>query len=59
MRAGQLAPFRYSEETIDGERGSSVTPLRKTHRLRITEKLGRSAGNRHRVLEHLYEHPIE
>jgi len=25
MRARELAPFRYSEETIDGERGSPVT----------------------------------
>jgi len=26
MRAGELAPFRCSEETIGGERGSPVTP---------------------------------
>ena len=27
MRAGELAAFRCSEETIGGERGSPVTPL--------------------------------
>lgn len=32
--------------------------LREEHRLIITEHLGRAAGNGHRVLEHLYEHPI-
>ena len=32
--------------------------LREEHRLTITESLGRAAGNGHRVLEHLYEHPI-
>jgi len=29
MRAGELAPFRCSEETIGGERGSPVTPDEK------------------------------
>lgn len=32
--------------------------LRETHRFAITEHLGRAAGNGHRVLEHLYAHPI-
>lgn len=35
-----------------------ILRLREDHRLTITEKLGRAAGNGHRVLEHLYEHPI-
>ena len=32
--------------------------LREEHRARITERLGRAAGNGHRVLESLYERPI-
>jgi len=40
------------------ETARRILTLRETHRLSITEKLGRSAGNGHRVLEHLYEHPI-
>ena len=32
--------------------------LREEHRRAITDKLGRAAGNGHRVLEHLYEQPI-
>lgn len=32
--------------------------LRETHRTRITEYMGRAAGNAHRVLETLYERPI-
>jgi len=32
--------------------------LREEHRSAITDKLGRAAGNGHRLLEHLYEHPI-
>ena len=35
-----------------------ILDLREVHRLEITAKLGRAAGNGHRVLEHLYEHPI-
>jgi Fic family protein len=35
-----------------------ILSLREDHRRAITERLGRSAGNGHRVLEHLYEHPI-
>lgn len=35
-----------------------VLQLREDDRNRITEKLGRVAGNGHRLLEHLYEHPI-
>lgn len=35
-----------------------ILGLRETHRRAIVEHLGRAAGNGHRVLEHLYEHPI-
>ncbi len=35
-----------------------ILTLRETHRNVIAEKLGRAAGNGHRVLEYLYEHPI-
>ncbi|MCU0591726.1 MAG: Fic family protein [Desulfobacterales bacterium] len=35
-----------------------IIALRERHRLLITERLGRAAGNGHRVLEHLYERPI-
>ncbi len=32
--------------------------LREEHRSSIAEGLGRAAGNGHRILQHLYEHPI-
>ena len=35
-----------------------ILTLRETHRHVIAAKLGRAAGNGHRVLEYLYEHPI-
>ncbi|RJP85197.1 MAG: Fic family protein [Desulfobacteraceae bacterium] len=35
-----------------------ILSLREEHRRMITEKFGRSAGNGHRVHEHLYKHPI-
>jgi Fic family protein len=35
-----------------------ILSLREEHRSIITEKFGRSAGNGHRMLEYLYEHPI-
>ena len=35
-----------------------ILNLREEHRQAITEHLGRAAGNGHRVLEYLYEHPI-
>ncbi|SFI87716.1 Fic family protein [Planctomicrobium piriforme] len=39
------------------ETARRILNLRESHRRTITERLGRSAGNGHRVLEHLYEHP--
>ncbi|MBF0502435.1 MAG: Fic family protein, partial [Candidatus Riflebacteria bacterium] len=35
-----------------------ILSLREEHRQKITENFGRAAGNGHRVLEHLYKHPI-
>lgn len=40
------------------ETARKILLLREQHRTIITEQLGRAAGNGHRVLEHLYEHPI-
>ena len=40
------------------ETARRILTLRETHRLTITENFGRAAGNGHRVMEHLYEHPI-
>jgi Fic family protein len=40
------------------ETAHRILVLRETHRSTITDKFGRAAGNGHRVLEHLYEHPI-
>lgn len=35
-----------------------ILALRESHRALITKELGRGAGNGHRVLEYLFEHPI-
>lgn len=40
------------------ETARRILLLRETHRSTITDQFGRAAGNGHRVLEHLYEHPI-
>ncbi len=40
------------------ETARRILALRENHRSLITEHLGRAAGNGHRVLEHLYKHPI-
>jgi len=40
------------------ETARRILDMRETHRQSITENFGRVAGNGHRVLEHLYEHPI-
>jgi Fic family protein len=40
------------------ETARRVLLLREQHRSLIAEALGRAAGNGHRILEHLYEHPI-
>ncbi len=36
----------------------AILALREDDRERITEQLGRTAGNGHRVLQHLYQNPI-
>ncbi|QDU15114.1 Adenosine monophosphate-protein transferase SoFic [Gimesia maris] len=40
------------------ETARRILQLREDHRQTITEQFGRVAGNGHRVLEHLYQHPI-
>lgn len=35
-----------------------ILALREEHRKTITDHLGRAAGNGHRILQYLYEHPI-
>jgi Fic family protein len=40
------------------ETARRILSLRERHRQTITEEFGRAAGNGHRVLEHLYQHPI-
>ena len=40
------------------ETARQILSLREEHRRVITDSLGRTAGNGHRVLDHLYEHPI-
>jgi len=48
--------LEVSRQATDTAR--QVLALREGHRRAVTENLGRVAGNGHRVLEHLYEHPI-
>ena len=45
-----------SQQAVDTAR--AIQTLREHHRNAITEELGRSAANGHRVLEQLYTHPI-
>jgi Fic family protein len=40
------------------ETARRILLLREEHRSLITDRLGRAAGNGHRILQHLYEHPI-
>lgn len=40
------------------ETARSILQLRETHRNAVTENLGRTAANGHKVLERLYQHPI-
>jgi Fic family protein len=40
------------------ETARRILALREEHRMVITERLGRAAGNGHRVLERLYAQPI-
>jgi Fic family protein len=45
-----------SAEATDTAR--RILALRETHRVAITERLGRAAGNGHKVLEMLFDRPI-
>ena len=45
-----------SKEAADTAR--RILALRENHRTLIADRLGRAAGNGHRVLEHLFRHPI-
>ncbi len=45
-----------SAEATDTAR--RILALREHHRTVIADRLGRAGGNGHRVLEHLFEHPI-
>jgi len=48
--------FSVSKEATETAR--RILDLRENHRSRITEALGRAAGNGHRILEHLYQRPV-
>ena len=52
-------PRGVSEVSVQAtETARRILTLREGHRNLITDNLGYSAGNGHRVLEHLYERPI-
>ena len=58
---GWLAFFLRGVEDVSKqatETARRILALREDHRLMITDRLGRAAGNGHRVLEHLYRRPI-
>lgn len=40
------------------ETARKILTLREEHRHTITENMGRAAGNGHRVLDYLFQHPI-
>jgi Fic family protein len=48
--------FEVSQQATDTAR--AILSMRERHRQLITDEFGRAAGNGHRVLEYLYEHPI-
>ncbi len=51
--AGVIEVSEQATETV-----RRILSLREEHRRVITDSLGRAAGNGHRALDHLYEHPI-
>ncbi len=58
---GWLTFFLHGVIAVAGEAASTarhILQLREQHRAAITEHLGRSAGNGHRVLESLFDRPI-
>jgi Fic family protein len=48
--------FEVSQQATETAR--RILLLREQHRQRVTDDFGRAAGNGHRVLEHLFRHPI-
>ena len=48
--------YEVSQQATNTAR--QILSLREQHRQLITDQLGRAAGNGHRLLEHLYQHPI-
>ncbi len=48
--------YEVSQQATETAR--RILSLRERHRQLIADALGRAAGNGHRVLEHLYQHPI-
>lgn len=48
--------IEVSEQATETAR--KILQMREAHRIAIADKLGYAAGNGHRVLEALYEHPI-
>ena len=58
---GWLAFFLRGVAEVSNEATDTarlILALREDHRRSITETFGRTAGNGHRVLEHLYKHPV-
>ncbi len=58
---GWLRFFLRGVIDVAGEAANTarnILQLREQHRMVITEHLGRAAGNGHRVLESLFDHPI-
>jgi len=37
---------------------AAILRMREDYRAKITERLGRAAGNGHRIMEKLFDHPI-
>ncbi|MDZ7825176.1 MAG: Fic family protein [Gammaproteobacteria bacterium] len=48
--------FEVSQQATETAR--RILLLREEHRQLVTDRMGRAAGNGHRVLEHLFRHPI-
>jgi Fic family protein len=58
---GWLTFFLQGVAEVSGqaaETARKILVLREDHRRRINDRLGRMAGDGHRVLDHLYEKPI-
>jgi Fic family protein len=58
---GWLEFFLRGVTEVSGQAADTarqILLLREEHRALIADGLGRAAGNGHRILQHLYEHPI-